>query len=325
MVAAASERTLLAAGLVFVAVALGVVALSVVVEWVAEGRRRKEVARRLRELEEGSAPLGLVRGDALEDLPWLRPIVEKLPQLRDADHFIQQAALSWSVQTYLLLTCGFAVALGLGGIIAFGPWVALVLAAVGALLPYLYVRRKRTQRFRRFEEQLPDAVDLVGRALRAGHPLSAGFRMVAEEAGEPVAGEFRQVFEEQRFGLPFEESMSALVDRIPLVDIRILITAVLVQREVGGNLAEILDKISYIIRQRFTIRRQLRVITAEGRMSMWVLLALPPGMALIIFTLNPGYILTLLRDPIGHWMIGASVVMSVIGGLWIRKIVNIEI
>jgi tight adherence protein B len=118
---------------------------------------------------------------------------------------------------------------------------------VGASFPYLYVRHKRAQRLDRFEEQFADTVDLIGRAIRAGHPLSAGFRMVAEEGHDPVAGEFRQVFEEQRFGLPFEDTLVALADRIPLVDVRILVTAVLIQREVGGNLAEILDKIAHMI------------------------------------------------------------------------------
>jgi tight adherence protein B len=328
MVGGLHQGDLAAAGLVFLAVAFGVVALGIVVEWAAERGRSKEVARQLAALSSAPGPAagGLVRADLSDQAPWLRPVLERLPRIRDLDVMIRQAALGWTLQTYLLLTAGFALALGLGAAIAFGPGlIAVILAAVGAALPYLYVRNRRTARMNRFEEQLPDAVDLIGRAIRSGHPLAAGLRMVADEAHDPVAGEFRQVAEEQRFGLPFEDSMSSLADRVPLVDVRILITAVLVQREVGGNLAEILDKIAYVIRERFTIRRQLRVITAEGRMSMWVLMALPFAMAAILFIIHPTYILTLTTDPIGHKMIIAWWVMIVLGFLWIRKIVQIEI
>ena len=317
---------LVPAVLVFVAVAMGVVALSLGVEWAADRRRQSEVAKRLAELDQTAAGGGTLLRAETDDVPWLRALAERVPQIRDLEHVLRQGAVPWTVSTYLILTVGLAVALGLGGAIAFGFGIApVVLAAIGAAGPYVYVRRKRGARMDRFEEQLPEAVELIGRAIRAGHPLTAGLRMVSDEMQEPIAGEFRQVSEEQRFGMPFEDSVTALADRVPLVDVRILVTAVLIQREVGGNLAEILDKISYVVRQRFTIRRQLRVITAEGRMSMWVLMGLPPGMALILLMMNPAYMMTLFRDPIGHAMIWASVVMSIAGFIWIRKIVNIEI
>lgn len=324
-------RTWIAAGLVFVAVALGVVSLVLVVEWAADRRRRKQVGEQLRRLDlETGPPAGaqgsVLRGDSGAEPAWAASLASRFPRLRDLQHVMQQAGLTWTLQTYLLLTAGFAAALGLGALVALGLCPGpVVAAAAGGLLPYVYVRRCRDRRIGRFEEQLPDAVDLMGRAIRAGHPLSAGLRMLASEMTDPVAGEFRQVAEEQRFGMPFEDTLVGLADRVPLVDVRILVTAILIQREVGGNLAEILDKIAYVIRERFTIRRQLRVITAEGRMSMWVLLGIPPGVALIIYFMNPGYILTLFRDPIGHLMLYASVVMSFLGFLWIRRIVNIEI
>jgi tight adherence protein B len=320
-------RTWIAAALAFVAVALGVVSLVLVVEWAAERRRRKQVGEQLRRLDlETGAAAGaagsILRGEAGAVPAW----AARLPQLRDLQHVMQQAGLTWTLQTFLLLTAGFAVALGLGALVALGLGLGPPFAAAaGGILPYLYVRRCRDKRLGRFEEQLPDAVDLMGRAIRAGHPLSAGLRMLATEMTDPIAGEFRQVAEEQRFGMPFEDTLVGLADRVPLVDVRILVTAILIQREVGGNLAEILDKIAYVIRERFTIRRQLRVITAEGRMSMWVLMGLPPGMAVILFFLNPAYIGTLFTDPIGHLMIYASLVMGFMGFLWIRRIVNIEI
>jgi tight adherence protein B len=165
----------------------------------------------------------------------------------------------------------------------------------------------------------------MGRAIRAGHPLSSGLKMVADEAAEPISGEFRRIFEEQRFGMPFDDTMLGLADRVPMVDTRILVTAILIQREVGGNLAEVLDKIASVIRERFQIRRQLRTYTAQGRMSGYVLGGLPIAVGFALFAINPDYIGTLFREPIGHLMLGAAAVLQVTGYMWIRKITNIEI
>jgi tight adherence protein B len=189
----------------------------------------------------------------------------------------------------------------------------------------LLVKRRSTLRLRRFEEQLPGAIDLMGRAIRAGHPLSAGLQMVADESIDPVAGEFRQVFEEQRFGLPFDDSMYGIADRVPLVDVRILITAILIQREVGGNLAEVLDNLAEVIRERFKIRRQLRVITAQGRMSGYVLAVMPIAVGLAIMIINPPYVKILFYHPIGKLLTLTAVILQILGYLWIRKIVDIEI
>jgi tight adherence protein B len=196
---------------------------------------------------------------------------------------------------------------------------------VGAMLPTMYVRRKRTKRMNAFEEFLPESIDLVGRALRAGHPLSAGFKMAADDGPEPVAGEFRRVFEEQRFGLPLQDSLLSLADRINLVDVRILVTAILIQREVGGNLAEILDNLSAVVRARFTIRRQIRVYTAQGRMTGYLLSALPIIIFSILYMLNPQYMSILFTDPIGKILVVVAITMQLLGFLWIRKIIKIEI
>jgi tight adherence protein B len=193
------------------------------------------------------------------------------------------------------------------------------------MLPSMYVRRRRTKRFNAFEEFLPESIDLVGRALRAGHPLSAGFKMAADDGPEPVAGEFRRVFEEQRFGLPLQDSLLSMADRVNLVDVRILVTAILIQREVGGNLAEILDNLSSVVRARFTIRRQIRVFTAQGRMTGYLLSALPLIIFSILYTLNPEYMSILFTDPIGKILVAVAVSMQLLGFLWIRKIIKIEI
>ena len=184
---------------------------------------------------------------------------------------------------------------------------------------------RRTRRINAFEELLPESIDLVGRALRAGHPLTAGFKMAADDGSEPVAGEFRRVFEEQRFGLPLQESLLGMADRVDLVDVRILVTAILIQREVGGNLAEILDNLAAVVRARFTIRRQLRVYTAQGRMTGYLLAALPLILFTILYTLNPSYMSILFTDPVGKLLILVAVSMQLVGFLWIRKIIKIEI
>jgi len=227
---------------------------------------------------------------------------------------------------FLVISAGLTVALGLGVLVLTLLWpAALIAAAVGGLFPYLVFRHKRNRRFYKFEEQLPEAIDMLGRAIRAGHPLSSGLKMVSDEAGEPVASEFRRAHEEHRFGLAFEDALLAMADRVRIVDVRILVTAILIQREVGGNLAEILDNLATVIRARFTIRRQLRVYTAQGRFSGYVLAILPIAVGAAVYSLNPSYIMLLFTDPMGKLMLITAVIFQLIGFLWIRKIVNIEI
>ena len=196
---------------------------------------------------------------------------------------------------------------------------------IGASIPYMIVRHRRNKRMYKFEEMLPEAIDLLGRAIRAGHPLSAGLKMVADETTEPIQSEFRRTHEENRFGLPFDDALLAMADRVNIVDVRILVTAILIQREVGGNLAEVLDNLANVIRVRFTIRRQLRVYTAQGRFSGYVLAVLPIAVGAAIYSLNPSYIRLLFTDPFGKLMLMTAVVFQIVGFLWIRKIVDIEI
>jgi tight adherence protein B len=192
-------------------------------------------------------------------------------------------------------------------------------------MPYMLVSRRRKKRFSQFEEEFPEAIDLLTRAIRAGHPLSSGMQMVAEEGPPEVALEFRQTFEEQRFGLPFEEALMGLVDRTDLVDVKIFAIAVLIQREVGGNLAEILENLAETIRRRFYLRRQLRVYTAQGRMTGYALGALPIVVAFIIFLIQPEYITLLSTNLFGTFLVITAVTFQIIGVLWIRKIISIDI
>jgi tight adherence protein B len=318
--------------LVFLSVALATVALSLLVEWAASRARRRGVARQLERLAtEGLETLSpgagslFRRASAAEEAPWVQRLSARLPHLRDVKLMLEQADLHWALQSYLMLSVGLGASCYLGTLLATGRLTFAVAAgALGLALPYLYVRSRRKKRLRKFEELFPAAVDLLGRALRAGHPFASGIRMVAEESAEPIAGEFRRTYEEQRFGLPVEDTLTALADRLPLVDVRIFVTALLIQREVGGNLAEILDNLSSIIRQRFTLTRQVRVLTAEGRLSMYVLGVLPFGVGLFVFVSNPEYVMTLFTHPIGKVMVGTALAMQALGWLWMRRITDIE-
>lgn len=311
-----------AATLVFAAVALGTISLVLAAEILRIGLRRQQVRRQLRPLQEGAtgqAP-DLIReleretaGDKLSFHSGL------LPLLRQAD-------LSWSPMTFVVISLGVGIALLLAAIIVSNLMVLqALLFMLGLLLPYFYVRFRRNRRLRHFEEAFPESIDLLGRAIRAGHPLTSGISMVADEGPEPVAQEFQKLFEEQRFGLPFYEAMMGLIDRVDLVDVRIFVTAVLVQREVGGNLAEVLDNISSTIRDRFSIRRQLRVYTAQGRMSGYVLAAMPIVVGLGLYAMDREYMRTLFENPAGRIFLIFAFVMQIIGYLWIRKIVDIDI
>lgn len=320
-----------AVGLLVSAVAIGTIALVFFLELIRQQLRERTVTKQL----EAIAKDTLHRADGVESIlraetgmtpAWLQPIASKLPSIRDVDTMIEQAGLKWSSQTFLILVGGFSIAFGGGVGLLFGNPVALVLGGLGGgMLPRFYVVGKREKRMRAFEASLPEAIDLLGRALRAGHPLSSGLRMIGDEMPEPIAGEFRRVFEEQRFGLNLEDSLLGMADRIPLVDVRIFVTAVLIQREVGGNLAEILDKLAYVIRQRFSIMRQVRTFTAQGRMSGYVLGGLPIFLGLVLFTINRDDMIAFLADPTGRTLMMVAAVLQISGYLWISRIVKIEV
>lgn len=204
------------------------------------------------------------------------------------------------------------------------PLVAAVAAAMAACLPFAYVRRARSQRLWKFEEQFPEAIDLLARGLRAGHALTTGLSMVAEELPKPIGPEFKLLYDQQNFGLPLSQALRDFAARIPSLDARFFVTAVLTQREAGGNLSEVLDNLAAIIRERFKVKRQVRVISAHGRITGWCLSALPTTLALFFTVMNPEKYTTFYRDPLGMQMIAGALFLQLVGVLIIRKIVNIE-
>ena len=200
-----------------------------------------------------------------------------------------------------------------------------LMAILGGVMPMFWLSFRRKRRLKKFAAQLSDALELIARALRAGHSLAAGFQLVSQEMSDPLAKEFNRVFEEQNLGVPLEEALEGLSDRIPNLDLRFFCTAIILQRTTGGDLAEILDKIGKLIRERFQIWGQVQALTGEGRLSGIVLLALPPLLFLAVWRLNPDYVGVLFTDPMGKQMLLGALVMQVLGALVIRKIVNIKV
>ena len=319
------DPRILATVFVFASVAFGTLAVILVGELLGLWRQKRDVSTRLEEVVferavagEGSRLLKRGAGQRTKSGSWF-------PWFQDLELLVEQAG-GGSVQAFLFSGVGLTFAFGLAAFVfTRSVLVAAALAAVGGVIPYFVLSFKKRRRLNRFEEHLPEAIDLMTRAIRAGHPFSSGIGMVADESPEPVNGEFQRLFDEMRFGMPFDDAVVGMTDRVDLIDTRMFATAILVQREVGGNLAEILDNLAGSIRSRFSVRRQLRVITAQGRLSGYILSVLPIAVGLGIFLISPEYMAPLVDTTVGHFLIVAAVVAQILGYLWIRRIVNIEI
>lgn len=238
----------------------------------------------------------------------------------------EQAEVKMTTATFVAICGGLgfgsAALVGLAGLnIVLAPIVGLTFGS----LPFFWLLFRRKRRFGKFAAQLPEALELVARALRAGHSLAAGFHLVSQESSDPIASEFGRVFEEQNLGIPFEEALNNLSERIPNLDLKFFVTAVILQRQTGGDLAEILDKIGRLVRERFAIWGQVQALTGEGRLSGIVLLALPPLLFVTVYRMNPEYLSLLFTDELGKKMLIGGIVMQLLGALAIRKIVNIRV
>jgi tight adherence protein B len=305
--------------------------LGVMLVAIQPSKSEKAVRERLRTigspfLSTGQAPTDLLKQDALSDVEWLNDIMLRVRFFGALQRLLQQADSQRTVGTLFSGSILLAVSAGwLASIWVPAPALALLPALGAGLIPYAYLYYLRSRRFRRFEELLPDTIDLMTRALRAGHTITSGIEMVSQEVPEPVASEFRRVFEEQNFGLPIREAMLNLARRVPLPDLSFLVTAILVQKETGGNLAEILEKTTFVIRERFRLRGQLRVYTAQGRLTGWILVALPFFLFGVMTFLNPKYELVLINDPMGQKLVYTGLIMMVLGVLVIRKVIDIKV
>jgi len=240
--------------------------------------------------------------------------------------FLDQANVQLRPSHFVFITIGLIIAGGIGTVAGgLHPLLAPVIGLAAGCLPFTWCHFKRKKRFAAFQKQLPDALELIARALRAGHSLAAGMKLVADEMPAPMGSEFNRVYEEQNLGVPLEDALDSVSERIPNLDLRFFTTAVILQRQTGGDLAEILDKIGRLIRERFKIWGAIQTLTGEGRISGVVLLGLPPVLFLAIYYINPGYIEILFTDPLGAWMLGVTVALQVVGALVIRKIIDIKV
>jgi tight adherence protein B len=264
--------------------------------------------------------------ELLSTVPWLNRWLQKLELAPRLQILLSQADLKWTAGGLLLMcTLCFAIPAYLiylrTGVIIFSLLIGVLLGAA----PLVYVRHKRTQRFKKFEQALPETLDLMVSALRAGHSLVSALELAANEAPDPIGTEFRICFDEQNYGLELKTAMNNLAARIPLQDLKIVITAILIQKESGGNLAEVFDKAAYVIRERFRLKQQVRVHTAQGRLTGWILSFLPLALGIGLYMINPANMSLLWTRPIGVKLLYISAAMTITGAFIIRKIVRMDV
>jgi tight adherence protein B len=264
--------------------------------------------------------------ELLSAIPWINRWLLKIELAPRLHTLLYQAGVKWTASGLLLMSANcFALAACVVYLRSGVVLLALLIGLVVGCAPVLFVINKRSRRFHQFEAHLPEALDLMVSALRAGHSLVSGLSLVAQESPDPIGGEFRICIDEQNYGLELRTAMDNLVTRVPLQDLRIVVTAILIQKESGGNLAEVLDKASYVIRERFRLRRQVRVHTAQGRMTGWILSLLPLLLGIGLYLVNPQTMSILWTRSIGIKLLYASAAMTITGSLIIRKIVNMEV
>jgi tight adherence protein B len=292
------------------------------------------------EQAERSATIGRLRGDRanasgpglvlsphrLSSIPMLdRMLSHRRDLSAPVERLITESGLKLTVGGFVLMIVVTGLAAGVLVWLLTHLWYVSVLVGVlAAVVPYFYVSYVRSVRLRKFEEQFPEAIDLISRALRAGHAFTTGLGMVADEIPKPVGEEFRRLYDEQNFGMSLPDAMRAMAKRVPVLDARFFVTAVLTQRESGGNLSEVLDNLASVMRERFKLKRQIRVVSAHGRISAWILSCLPPALAGVLFLLSPDFMRILWEDPLGLRLVLAAIVLQITGTIIIARLVRIE-
>jgi tight adherence protein B len=310
-------------GLVLVAVSVGLKFF--------DARRKKQVSDMLQTAAgEPTVKVSNLLRDIDPDHPTgFKALLAKLQFSRHAQEQIQQAGLSWS-PTRLLMAMGLAMIPGLGigawtKILLNGTTSAVVFALITGAIPYLIVRRKRSARLNKLEEQFPDSLDFLARSMRAGHAFSISLEMIGEEMADPLGQEFRALFNEQNLGAPLDIALRNFVLRVPLLDVRFFTSSVLLQKQTGGNLSEILSRLAYVIRERFRLKGQVKAASAHGRLTATILALLPVGTMLGLLFVAPGYLQAMAADSDGKLMIGGAIVAQILGNFFIKKIINIKV
>jgi tight adherence protein B len=293
------------------------------------GPEAKRIERRLQAMSagaHGTKEASLVKQRLLSEEPWLARLLLSLPRVHQMDRLLQQSGLQWNMARFQGLTLAAAVIGFLFSLVMGFPWqvVAILTLAFGAL-PFLYVYNSKQKRLEKIEQQLPDALDMMSRAMQAGHAFPGALQMVGNESPEPIAGEFKLTFDEVNYGIPLHEALLNLATRVPSTDLRYFVIAVLVQRETGGNLSEILGKISKLIRERLKLMATIKVLSAEGRMSAWILTILPFVLAILISIINPKLMSMLWTDETGKKMIAGALTLMIIGIFWMWRMIKIRV
>ena len=293
----------------------------------------RRLDQRLREVSFGGVPSDpnstdetILKHAAAGPLPGVDRLMARTGAGMSLSRLIEQSGVRTTPGAIVLVSLVAAAAAGLlTRLLVNNPFAPPMAAAFAGIVPYAYLVHRRTSRRKRFEEQFPEALDLMSRAIRAGHALQTALGMAAEELPDPVGPEFKKTFDQQNFGLPLRDALNEMAVRIPLLDVRFFVTAVLIQRDTGGNLAEILDNLAHVVRERFKIRRQVRVHTAHGRFTGYVLLSLPAALAIALSFINPEHMQVLFREHMGQMMLMGAIVMQTVGFVWIRKVIKIEV
>jgi tight adherence protein B len=310
--------------------ALVLVATSVGLKFY-EARRKKQVSEML---QTASGEPVVKVSNLLKDIDpdqrtGFKALVARLQFSRHAQEQIQQAGLSWS-PSRLLIAMGLAMIPGLGigawsKILLNGTTSAVVFALITGAIPYMIVRYKRTKRLNALEAQFPDALDFLARSMRAGHAFSISLEMIGEEIADPLGQEFRALFNEQNLGAPLDVALRNFTLRVPLLDVRFFTSSVLLQKQTGGNLSEILARLAYVIRERFRLKGQVRAASAHGRLTATILALLPIGTMLGLLVVAPGYLQGMAADNDGKWMIGGAIFAQILGNFFIKRIINIKV
>ena len=294
-----------------------------------KGPEAKRVEKRLRAMSAvgtDSPSASFIKQRLLSKMPFLDRILLEVPRIHTLDRLLQQSCFRLSVAGFLGLTL---VAVAVGFILSllfhfFAPVAFAVCVATGCL-PLLYILKAKSKRMNTIEQQLPGALDLMARGMQAGHAFPSALKMVGDECPEPVAGEFHIVFDEINYGISAQDALVNLTKRVPSADLQYFVISVLIQRGTGGNLAELLGNISTLIRERQKLLGAVRVLSAEGRLSAWILSLLPFVLAFVIHAINPGFLSVLFTDPVGPMLIGGALVMMVLGIIWMRRIIRIRV
>ena len=296
-----------------------------------DARRKKQVSDMLQTASgEPAAPTANLLKDIDPDqATGMKALLNKLKFSRHAQEQIQQAGLNWS-PTRLLTAMGLAMIPGLGigawtKILLNGTTSAIVFAIVTGMVPYLVLRHKRSVRLNKLEEQFPDALDFLARSMRAGHAFSISLEMIGEEMADPLGQEFRALFNEQNLGAPLDIALRNFTLRVPLLDVRFFSSSVLLQKQTGGNLSEILSRLAYVIRERFRLKGQVKAASAHGRLTATILALLPVATMLGLLVVAPGYLQSMAADNDGKWMIGGAIFAQILGNFFIKKIINIKV